>query len=167
MSDHASRIGGLRAYRLASLAIAALLSIVSHAHGQARDLVDLTVPTVAVHPGTPISAQVLTMRTLPRGAVPHPSGYATTEFAVGKLARRTLLPGQPIPLEALRAPPIIAAGQSVRLIYRSGALQITGEGLAQQAAGHGESVSVRSAQSGVVVRGRVASSRDVVVEDDR
>ena len=52
------------------------------------------------------------------------------ESLIGKTARRTLLPGQPIPKVAVRDSYVVLRGKTVPLIFQSGTVIITGVALA-------------------------------------
>ena len=51
---------------------------------------------------------------------------------VGKVARRTLLPGRAIPANAIGEPRLITVGARVRVVYEEGGLNITAYGSALQ-----------------------------------
>lgn len=129
-------------------------------------VVVLAVPTAVIQAGGEIHGALLGARSFTRSSLPSVSTFASREEAAGKLARRTLLPGQPIPRDAIRGAPIVSSGQSVLLVYQAGPLRITADGVALAGAAAGEFVSVRTPRSGTVVRGRVASSREIVVEGE-
>ncbi len=74
---------------------------------------------------------------------------------IGKAARRTLLPGQPIPRNALREPYAVLQGRTVPLIFQSGNITITGLALALESGSAGEVISARNPDSGVVIRGLI------------
>lgn len=82
---------------------------------------------------------------------------------IGKAARRTLLAGRPIPLDAVEDPHTVINGGPVRLVYTSPGLTITAPGQALQAASVGESIRVRNSDSGIVVVGTVAADGTVRV----
>jgi flagellar basal body P-ring formation protein FlgA len=63
---------------------------------------------------------------------------------VGKMARRTLLPGQAIPLAAIDNPRLVAIGAEVKLVFIDGGLQIVAYGAALQDGALGDSVKVRN-----------------------
>ncbi len=75
------------------------------------------------------------------------------ESIVGKMVRRTLLPGQPIPRNALREPYVIHQGRTVTLIFQSGSITITGVALALESGSVGDIINARNPDSGTVVRG--------------
>ena len=81
----------------------------------------------------------------------------TREALVGKVARRTLLPGQPIPVSAIRDRRSRDAGQDgAWSVFEHGGLTITTNALALQNGGLGDVVSLRNLDSGTVIRGTVA-----------
>jgi flagella basal body P-ring formation protein FlgA len=74
---------------------------------------------------------------------------------VGKVARRTLLPGHLIPLRAVDNPRAIRNGAAVELVYIDGGLTIVTTGAALQDGAVGDLVKIRNEDSGVTVSGRV------------
>ena len=82
--------------------------------------------------------------------------FATdVESLVRKTARRTLLPGEPIPKVAIREAYIVFQGKTVPLVFQSGTVTITGAALALESGSAGETISARNPDSGVVIRGVV------------
>ena len=82
---------------------------------------------------------------------------------VGKVARRTLLPGSPIPLNAIGDPKAIANGAKVRIFFEGGGLAITAYGTALQAGSVGEIILVRNLGSGITVSGAVQADGSIRV----
>jgi flagella basal body P-ring formation protein FlgA len=74
---------------------------------------------------------------------------------VGKVARRTLVPNQPIALNAIRDPFVVAQGKQAFLVFKVDGLTITSTAVALQNAGVGDLVTARNADSGIIVRGTV------------
>lgn len=125
--------------------------------------VRIVVPRAAVYPGDRLLDGVLEEREVRANP-----GYAATlltsrEGAVGLVARRTLLPGQPIPKDALRGVHVIQQGQAVSARYDQGAISIVLSGTAIQPGAVGDTISVRNAETGRLVRGRVVDARTVAV----
>ena len=75
---------------------------------------------------------------------------------VGKVARRTLLPGQPVPVNAVRDPYLVNHGQGLagRVRQRAG-LTITTQAIALQNGVAGDVVTLRNPDSGVIIQGTV------------
>jgi flagellar basal body P-ring formation protein FlgA len=108
----------------------------------------------AAYPGDIISEEMIVL--MPAGHRSQPGGIVTgMESVVGKMARRTLLPGQPIPQNALRAPFVIQQGKTVSLIFQSGNISITGIAVALESGSAGEIISARNPDSGMTVHGVV------------
>ena len=82
---------------------------------------------------------------------------------IGKMARRTLLPGRAVPLSAVDNPRVVANGGEVRLIYIDGGLTIVTTGAALQDGGVGDRIKVRNADSGLTVSGQVQPDGTVQV----
>jgi flagella basal body P-ring formation protein FlgA len=82
---------------------------------------------------------------------------------IGKISRRTLLPGMPIPVTAVGDPKLVVNGSRVKLVYDEDGLVITTYGSALQAGGIGDFVSVRNNDSGVTITGVVQQDGSVRV----
>ena len=77
------------------------------------------------------------------------------ESLIGRTARRTLLPGQPIPKVAIREAYVVFQGKTVQVIFHSGTVTITGIALALESGSTGETINARNPDSGIVIRGVV------------
>jgi flagellar basal body P-ring formation protein FlgA len=124
--------------------------------------VALPVPRAVIYPG-----DVLTDALLDDRAV-NPEDVGLTHIRsraalLGKVARRTLLPGQPIPASAVDQQRLVTVGAQVKIVYSEGGLQIVAFGLAQQAGGAGDLVRVRNLDSGLFVMGRVQNDGSIRV----
>jgi flagella basal body P-ring formation protein FlgA len=108
---------------------------------------------------------MLINRTFARDQVLGGERYSSFGDSIGKTARRTLLPNQPIPREAVRGTLVILSGQATRLVYEFGGLRVTADGLALNSAAVGEVVQVRNLTSGTTVTGIAAMDRSVLVND--
>lgn len=131
-----------------------LLSAASARAGEADDIA-LPVPTVTIYPGDviegdKISDRLFIARTVARGSV-----VESRNAVVGRVARRTLLPRQPIPVNAMRDQYAIAQGKPALLVFQAGGLTITSTAVALQNGGVGDFISARNADSGIVIKGTV------------
>jgi flagella basal body P-ring formation protein FlgA len=104
-------------------------------------------------------------RRLVRGAGSGIETFANRSQILGKVARRTLLPGQAIPLNAVRDPDVVRSGKTVSIVFAVGELVITGRGLALQAGVVGDVISIQNSDSSVIVRGTVQADGTVRLED--
>ena len=66
-----------------------------------------------------------------------------TDAMVGWTARRVISTGEPLRAPAVISPRIIASGQAVDVIWKSGTVIVTAKGHATRAAGAGERLAVR------------------------
>ena len=125
---------------------------------------DILVPAakVVIYPGDIVGEDALEDVPLSRAGVGGPFALSRVDV-IGKTARRTLLPGQAIPLAAIDNPRLIRNGATVTMIYVDGALTITTTGDALQDGAVGDTVKVRNADSGVTVRGQVRADGSVWV----
>lgn len=111
-------------------------------------------PTAIIYPGDLITDQMLV--DLPAPADASEGTYALARSTlIGKMARRTLLPGRAIPLRAIDNPRLVRNGAEVQLVYVDGGLTIVTAGAALQDGGIGEVVKSRNNDSGVTVSGTV------------
>jgi flagella basal body P-ring formation protein FlgA len=141
------------------LAAAALLAVAVHP-AVAQDL-HLPVPRATLYPGDVIGEEQLADRAFIAHTVARASVFEGREGLLGKVARRTLLPGQPIPLNAIRDPYVVMQGKAAMVVFEFGGLTITSHATALQNGGIGEVVSLRNNDSGAVIKGTVAADGTV------
>ena len=114
----------------------------------------LPVAKQIIYPGDTITEDMITLKPAPQikgvGAL-----VTDAESLMGKTARRTLLPGQPIPKVAIREAYVVFQGKTVQVIFHSGTVTITGIALALESGSTGEIINARNPDSGVVIRGIV------------
>ena len=130
--------------------------------GMAEALV-LPVPTVTIYPGDVISQSMLTVGDFPAGTADNLAVVGSAEELVGKVARRTLLPGRLIARNAVSVPMVVQKGTIVPAIYRQGDLTITASVLALQSGALGEMIQVRNIDSGKTIVGAVQSDGTIAV----
>jgi flagella basal body P-ring formation protein FlgA len=122
------------------------------------------VPAVTIYPGDTIKESWLTEREISaeslavRGAV-----LDSRQAIIGKMARRTLLPGMPIFANSVTDPRAVTNGARVKIIFEEGGLSIVTYGSALQAGGVGDVVSVRNLDSGLTVSGTIQPDGSVRV----
>jgi flagella basal body P-ring formation protein FlgA len=154
------RVEGAAVVLAAGLWLAAGLAATAQDSGTA-DLGPPT-PSVVIYPGDIIRSDMLS--DLPADAARGVGPFAETRSAViGKMARRTLLPGGAIPLAAVDVPRLVVNGGEVKLVYIDGGLTISAVGMALQDGAAGDFVKVRNGDSGVTVTGVVQSDGAVRV----
>jgi flagellar basal body P-ring formation protein FlgA len=125
----------------------------------------LPVPAVAIRPGEVIRDEMITER----GFAPNLLGIAmfieARPVLVGRMARRTLLPGQPIPSNAVEDPWTVARGAVVKVIVEDSGLSIVTYGSAMQSGAAGALITVRNTDTGVIIRGIVQPDGTIKVVD--
>ncbi len=83
---------------------------------------------------------------------------------VGKVARRTLLPGRPIVAIAVELPRLVTMGTQVSISYQQDGLSIVTQAQALQNGTVGQVVQARNLDSGAVVTGTVQADGSIRVQ---
>jgi flagellar basal body P-ring formation protein FlgA len=135
-------------------AAAAALMCLAASSAQAADA-QIPVPSVTIYPGQVIEQSMLTDRALRSQGDVRPGTLSSRDAVVGKVARQTLLPGYPIVTGSVREPHVVTQGDSALVMFRSGTLTITVNGVALQSGGAGDTVTVRNTDSGRTIRGSI------------
>ena len=101
-----------------------------------------------------IAAEILSVRTLPRGTVITPADISITsanyELAgrfVGMQLKRTIYQGAPVQLTDLEKPVLVKRNAIVSMTYDTGALVITTTGRSLGQGGEGDMIQVMNGQS--------------------
>ena len=81
------------------------------------------------------------------------------------MARRTLLPGQPIPTNSVEDPWTVARGAMVKVVVEDSGLSIVTYGAAMQSGAPGALIPIRNTDTGVIIRGVVQPDGTVKVVD--
>ena len=123
----------------------------------------LPVPSVTIYPGDVIKQTWIVERDFGAGGPMRGAAIDTPAGLIGKVARRTLLPGLPIAAGAVGEPRLIVDGQKVRVIFEQDGLVIETYAAALQAGGTGDVISVRNIDSGTTISGVVQSDGTVRV----
>jgi flagellar basal body P-ring formation protein FlgA len=125
----------------------------------------LPVPSVTIYPGEVINEELLSQRAFIAHTVARATVFDGRQEVIGKVARRTLLQGQPILISAVRDAYVVTQGKPVLLVFEAGGLTITSNALALQNGSAGDVVSVRNIDSGVTVTGTIATDGSVRVSN--
>lgn len=123
----------------------------------------LPVPAVTIYPGDAIAADMLTTGTYPAGTAERYPIIAARSELIGKVARRTLLPGKLIARNTVGEPDLVQKGKIVPILYEQGPLTITASVLALQSGALNDMIQVRNLDSGKVVVAIVAADGSVRV----
>jgi flagella basal body P-ring formation protein FlgA len=139
------------------------LSLFPHT-SHAEEVLALT-PRRIIYPGDLIHDDAIEEKRIEINASSENTSVRTRDEIIGKIARRTLIPGQSIPLSGIDTPRLIKIGASVKIVFSSEGLQIIATGVAQQAGGIGDVIRVRNEESGVFVSGRIMPDGSIAVGD--
>jgi flagella basal body P-ring formation protein FlgA len=122
-------------------------------------------PNQVIYPGDVIHDSMLTDVSI--YDVPNNDGTLLDNRAalLGKIARRTLLPGRGIVALAVANPKAVKDGAEVKLIYRDGDLSIMTTALALEGGSVGDQIKVRNSDSGITLSGVIQPDGSVSVSD--
>lgn len=105
-------------------------------------------------PGLPVPADALALQE--QDSANLPNGFiARIEDAAGKLLRRPVAPGEPLPPNALDAPASIRRGQEIVLMSQSGGFVVRASGKALSDGASGERIKAENLDTRRVVEGVV------------
>jgi flagella basal body P-ring formation protein FlgA len=144
--------------------VAATLLMLGSAAAGGDPNIALPVPRTTIYPGETIDGDSLAdilfvARTVARGTV-----FESRDAIAGKVARRTLLPGKPVPINAVREPYAVNQGKPTQLVFKSEGLTITGVAIALQNGSVGDVISARNIDSGITVKGTVQADGTLRVD---
>ena len=117
----------------------------------------LPVPSVTIYPGDTINESMLKDRAFPENYRYRTAVVESPRVLTGKMARRTLLPGEPIPMNAVDDPKLVTRGVQAQIVFEESGLSIMGIGIPLQSATMGETIQVKNIDSGRIITGRVQS----------
>lgn len=125
------------------------------------------VPTarITIYPGDRIDESMLEDVEVSLDSASQKGVIESRNELVGKVARRTLLPGQAIPSIAVENPRLVKIGSQVKIMFSEDGLVITALGMALQAGSVGDLVRVRNQDSGLMVNGVVQSDGTIRVSE--
>jgi flagella basal body P-ring formation protein FlgA len=115
----------------------------------------LPVPSVTLYPGDTIDETMLKDQVFPANYRFRIAVVESPRVLIGKRVRRTLRPGEAIPMNAVDDPQLVSRGVPTPLIFEEGGLSIIGIGTPLQNGSLGESIRVKNMDSGRIIVGRV------------
>src|SRR6516165_1909020 len=145
---------------LGLLSLLACCALICASSLYASESNSMPVPALTIYPGDTIKDASIVERDFPtnfssNSSQAHSAFITERGAIIGKIARRTLLPGAPIPSNAVAEPKVVLNGAKVKLIFKEGGLMIMTYGAALQAGAAGDVVSVRNLDSGLTISGIV------------
>jgi flagellar basal body P-ring formation protein FlgA len=135
--------------RLVLASVAALMTALPAARAQQS----VPIAAVTIYPGEIIRDAMLTERDMPDNFAGQAMTVLDRAALIGKSARRTLLPGLPIAINAVGEPKIVTVGAMVRATYQDGDLTITTYASALQAGAVGDTIAIRNSETGLTISG--------------
>ncbi len=122
-------------------------------------------PKAIIYPGETIADDMLEEKPFAVNERSAATQFLSRDGLIGKVARRTLLPGDLISQASVDNPRLVKIGANVRIVFVDAGMQISASGVAQQAGALGEMIRVRNQDSGLFVTGRVQADGSVQVGD--
>lgn len=120
------------------------------------------VPTEVIYPG-----ETVTGARVEEVEVTNPNlagDYAkSVDQVVGRVTKRTLLPGRTISVSALREAYTVTRGSKVRLVFNVGNMTISAAGTPLEDATTGQVIRARNMDSGIIVSGTVLADGTIHV----
>ncbi|WP_262027302.1 flagellar basal body P-ring formation chaperone FlgA [Microvirga sp. Mcv34] len=140
---------------LVHLALAASVMALAASQAAIAEERILPVPSVTIYPGDTINESMLKDRAFPENYRYRTAVIESPRVLTGKMARRTLLPGEPIPMNAVDDPKLVTRGTQTQIVFEEGGLSIMGIGIPLQSGTLGETIQVKNVDSGRIITGRV------------
>jgi len=128
-----------------------------------RAAVEVVVPQVAIYPGDKIREGLLTTKVIRANGAVLSAVFKSRADLEGRVARRTLVPGQPITRDAIRTSYVVTQGQRVSIQFQSESISIVMTGTAVQSGSVGDVISVRNTDTGRLVRARITDAEKLTV----
>ncbi|TXN72209.1 flagellar basal body P-ring formation protein FlgA [Methylobacterium sp. WL18] len=113
------------------------------------------VPVATIYTGDVIKPTMLRDQTYPENFKPRMPAVETAARAVGKVAKRTLLPGEVIPSGALDEVKLVTRGSPTVIVFEERGMVISTLGTALANATVNEPVTVRNTATGRLIQGVV------------
>ncbi|MBS0235468.1 MAG: flagellar basal body P-ring formation protein FlgA [Proteobacteria bacterium] len=123
------------------------------------------VPRAVIYPGDKLDDANLIERQLLVTPANPPVFGEHEEDLLGKVARRTLLPGELIPETAVRTENLVRQGRTYKMTYNSKFVSIIGVGVPLQSGSAGEIINVRNPETGIIVKARVEPDQTLSVDE--
>ena len=123
-------------------------------HANAESIV-LPVPSITIYPGDTIKESMLKERSFLSTFRVRSAVIESPVQLIGKVARRTLLPGEAIPANAVDDAQLVTRGVTTQIIFQEEGLTISAMGAPLQSGSLGEQIRVRNVDTGRIILGVV------------
>jgi len=141
--------------RLLRNTLAVFAMLVGGAHMVNAQEITLPVPAITIYPGDTIKEHMLKQRSFPANFRARSAVIEASLSVIGKTARRTLLPGEAIPVNAVDDAKLVTRGVPTQVVFQENGLTITTMGVPLQPGSLGELIRVRNSDTGRVIHGIV------------
>ncbi|MBY0256441.1 flagellar basal body P-ring formation chaperone FlgA [Methylobacterium sp.] len=145
---------GLPTFTRLPVAVLAVGLALAAAPATAGDI-SLPVPTVTIYPGDTIKDSMLRMQAYPETFKARTAVIDAPLAIAGRVARRMLLPGEPVPVNAVDDPRLVSRGTPTQIVFEEQGLLITAVGAPLQNGGLGDVIRVRNTDTNRIVLGTV------------
>jgi flagella basal body P-ring formation protein FlgA len=135
--------------------LAALAMLVGGTQSGLAEELMLPVPTITIYPGDLITDSMIRERRFPVNFRARSAVVEAPLALIGKVARRTLLPGEAIPSNAVDDAKIVTRGVATQVVFQENGLVITTMGTPLQSGSLGEQIRVRNTDTGRIILGVV------------
>ncbi|MBX9931907.1 MAG: flagellar basal body P-ring formation chaperone FlgA [Methylobacterium sp.] len=125
----------------------------------------LPVPTVTIYAGDIIKESMLRLQAYPETFKARAAVIDAPLAMVGRSARRMLLPGEPVPVNAVDDPRLVSRGAPTQIVFEENGLFITTVGSPLQNGGLGELIRIRNSDTGRIILGTVMADGRVRTGD--
>lgn len=133
--------------------VAALVAGVA-SHARAENII-LPVPAMTIYPGDTIKESMLKERSFLSTFRTRAAVIESPVQLIGKVARRTLLPGEAIPANAVDDAQLVTRGVTTQIIFQEEGLTISAMGAPLQSGSLGEQIRIRNVDTGRIILGVV------------
>ncbi|TCT07930.1 flagellar basal body P-ring formation chaperone FlgA [Aquabacter spiritensis] len=125
--------------------------------------VRIPVPAETIGAGDIISNDMLEDRTIPTAALNRYPAAVSRAALVGKMARRMLVAGHPVPANAVAEPKLVTRGVPAQIRFEESGLAIRAIGLPLESGIAGAVIRLKNIDSNQIVTGTVQSDGSVKV----
>lgn len=123
----------------------------------------LPVPIVPIYAGDTINESMLQDRVFNASPTDRVAVATSRQALIGKVARRGLQAGQPIPVNAYTEPQLVTRNSIAPVVLQEGGLTISGHAMALENGVVGAMVRLKNMDSGLIIAGTVQADGSVRV----
>ncbi|MEP9375422.1 flagellar basal body P-ring formation chaperone FlgA [Aquabacter sp. CN5-332] len=121
------------------------------------------VPNVTIHVGEIITDAMLQDRSYSSALIERYSVATNRASLIGRVAKRVLVAGNPIPANAVGSAKVITRGVAATIVFEEGGLSIRAVGMPLESGTTGAVIRLKNLDSGQVITGIVQSDGSVKV----